>query len=82
MNLIRNRKGHLPHIIVVTAKPMPNRLASLALGTGIWIVYIILHYLIRAVKEVGSEGSAETLETLVQGNRLEDISDLPLGLAV
>ena len=35
LNLIRNRKGHLPHIVVVTAEPMPNRLASLALGTGI-----------------------------------------------
>ena len=34
LNLIRNRKGHLPHIVVVTAEPMPNRLASLALGTG------------------------------------------------
>lgn len=32
LNLIRNRKGHLPHIVVVTAEPMPNRLASLALG--------------------------------------------------
>ena len=30
LNLIRNRKGHLPHIVVVTAEPMPNRLASLA----------------------------------------------------
>ena len=33
-SMIRNRKGHLPHIVVVTAEPMPNRLASLALGTG------------------------------------------------
>lgn len=34
LNLIRNRKGSLPHIVVVTAESMPNRLASLALGTG------------------------------------------------
>ncbi|MEI2422248.1 NgoMIV family type II restriction endonuclease, partial [Arthrospira platensis SPKY2] len=34
LNLIRNRKGHTPHIVVVTAEPMPSRLASLALGTG------------------------------------------------
>ena len=52
LNLIRNRKGHLPHIVVVTAEPMPNRLASLALGTGdIDCVYhFALYELIRAVK--------------------------------
>lgn len=84
LNLIRNRKGHLPHIVVVTAEPMPNRLASLALGTGdIDCVYhFALYELIRAVKDVGSEDAVETLETLVQGKRLKDISDLPLDLAV
>ncbi len=34
LGLIRNRKGHLPHIVVVTGEPLPSRLASLALGTG------------------------------------------------
>lgn len=84
LNLIRNRKGHLPHIVVVTAEPMPNRLASLALGTGdIDCVYhFALYELIRAVEEVGSEDAREILETLVQGKRLKDISDLPLDLAV
>lgn len=84
LNLIRNRKGHLPHIVVVTAEPMPNRLASLALGTGdIDCVYhFALYELIRAVKEVGSEDAIETLETLVSGKRLKDISDLPLDLSV
>ena len=84
LNLIRNRKGHLPHIVVVTAEPMPNRLASLALGTGdIDCVYhFALYELIRAVHEVGSEDAVEILETLVQGKRLKDISDLPLDLAV
>ncbi len=84
LNLIRNRKGHLPHIVVVTAEPMPNRIASLALGTGdIDCVYhFALYELLRAVKEVGSEDAIETLETLVQGKRLKDISDLPLDLTV
>ena len=84
LNLIRNRKGHLPHIVVVTAEPMPNRIASLALGTGdIDCVYhFALYELIRAVKEVGSEDAIETLDTLVQGKRLKDISDLPLDLTV
>jgi hypothetical protein len=84
LNLIRNRKGHLPHIVVVTAEPMPNRLASLALGTGdIDCVYhFALYELIHAVEKVGSEDAIETLQTLVQGKRLKDISDLPLDLAV
>lgn len=84
LNLIRNRKGHLPHIVVVTAEPMPNRLASLALGTGdIDCVYhFALYELLRAVKEVGSEDAVEILETLVHGKRLKDISDLPLDLSV
>lgn len=84
LNLIRNRKGHLPHIVVVTAEPMPNRLASLALGTGdIDCVYhFALHELMHAVREVGTEDGIETLETLVNGRRLKDISDLSLDLAV
>lgn len=84
LNLIRNIKGHLPHIVVVTAEPMPNRMASLALGTGdIDCVYhFALYELIEAVNEVGSEDAREILETLVQGKRLKDISDLPLDLAV
>ena len=84
LNLIRNRKGHLPHIVVVTAEPMPNRLASLALGTGdIDCVYhFALYELIQAAKEVGSEHAVETLDTLVHGKRLKDISELPLDLSV
>ena len=80
--MIRNRKGHLPHIVVVTAEPMPNRLASVALGTGdIDCVYhFALYELIRAVKEVGSEDAVETLEK--PQKQLKDISDLPLDLAV
>lgn len=84
LNLIRNRKGHLPHIVVVTAEPMPNRLASLALGTGdIDCVYhFALYELQRAIKEVGSEDAMKTPDTLIQGKRLKDISDLPLDLSV
>lgn len=84
LNLIRNRKGHLPHIVVVTAEPLPSRLASLALGTGDidCMYHFALYELIRAVKEVGSEDANDLLDTLVNGKRLKDISDLPLDLAV
>ena len=84
LNLIRNRKGHLPHIVVVTGEPLPSRLASLALGTGdIDCVYhFALYELIEAVKSVGDESSNEMLNILISGKRLKDISDLPLDLAV
>ena len=84
LGLIRNRKGHLPHIVVVTAEPMPSRLASLALGTGdIDCVYhFALPELQQAVAESGAEDSIEMLRILTGGRRLKDISDLPLDLTV
>ena len=84
LGLIRNRKGHLPHIVVVTAEPLPSRLASLALGTGdIDCVYhFALPELQAAVMASGAEDSIEMLQILIDGKRLKDISDLPLDLAV
>lgn len=83
LNLIRNRKGHTPHIAAVTAEPMPSRLSSLALGTGdIDCVYhFALDELIAAIHEVGDETAKELLTVLVDGKRLRDIGDLPLDLA-
>lgn len=84
LNLIRNRKGRLPHIVVVTAEPTPSRLASLALGTGdIDCVYhIALPELQQAMKEHGNDDNVESLNTMIEGRRLKDISDLPLDLAI
>lgn len=84
LGLIRNRKGHLPHIVVVTGEPLPSRIASLALGTGdIDCVYhFALYELVKAVEQTGAEDSIEMLKMLIDGNRLKDISDLPIDLAV
>lgn len=84
LNLIRNRKGNTPHIVAVTAEPMPTRLASLALGTGdIDCVYhIALPELRRATRNSGNADQAEVLRTLVDGRRLRDIADLPFDLAI
>jgi len=84
LNLIRNRKGRLPHIVAVTAEPMPARIASIALGTGDMdcVYHFALKELIEAIDRVGSEDSAELIRTMTGGNRLKDISDLPLDLAV
>ncbi|MGO9613051.1 MAG: NgoMIV family type II restriction endonuclease [Dissulfurispiraceae bacterium] len=84
LNLIRNRKGHLPHIVVVTGEPLPSRLASIALGTGdIDCVYhFALDELLSAVKLSQAEDALELLHVMMEGKRLKDISDLPLDLAV
>lgn len=84
LNLIRNRKGRVPNIAVVTAEPLPSRLSSLALGTGdIDCVYhFALPELQQAVAAEGNEDSQESLRIMVEGKRLRDISDLPLDLAV
>ncbi|MDH1086342.1 NgoMIV family type II restriction endonuclease [Pantoea brenneri] len=84
LNLMRNRKGTLPHIMVVTAEPTPSRLASIALGTGdIDCVYhFALYELQAAVKFLGLHDAADMLAVMVDGKRLKDISDLPLDLAI
>ncbi len=84
LNLIRNRKGRTPHIAIVTAEPGPNRIASLALGTGdIDCVYhFALPELMDSVEEAKDETAFEMLQMMVQGKRLKDISDLPLDLAI
>lgn len=86
LNLIRNRKGHLPHIVVVTGEPLPSRLASLALGTGDLdcVYHFALYELVKAVREYGKDDRQDLidqLEMLIEGKRLKDISDLPLDLA-
>lgn len=84
LGLIRNRKGHLPHIAVITGEPLPSRLASLALGTGDidCLYHFALYELIEAVKQTGAEDSIELMNILIEGKRLKDISDLPLDLAI
>lgn len=82
LNLLRNRKGHLPHIAVVTAEPTPARIASIALGTGdIDCVYhFALYELEQALIELAMEDALELLKIMTIGGRLKDISDLPLDL--
>lgn len=85
LNLIRSRKGPTPHIVVVTGEPLPSRIASLALGTGdIDMVYhAFLPELVKAVHGLKDrQDIAELVDELVEGDRLRDISDLPLDLAV
>lgn len=84
LNLVRNRKGRLPHVVVVTGEPMPSRIASIALGTGdIDCVYhFALDELVESAGDLGLEDAKDLLATMIEGKRLRDISDLPLDLAI
>ena len=84
LNLVRNRKGHLPHVVVVTGEPLPGRLASIALGTG--DIDCVYHFALLELQETIEElqllDAQEILNIMVDGKRLKDIADLPLDLAV
>ena len=84
LNLVRNRKGRLPHVAVITGEPLPGRIASLALGTGdIDCVYhFALPELRQALLDLARDNTLDLLDTMVQGKRLRDISDLPLDLVI
>jgi len=90
LNLIRTRKGRAPAIAVVTAEPLPSRIASLADGTGDFdrIYHFALNELMDAVTEFakaspksGDEQRGH-LDRMVGGRRLADISDLVFDMAV
>ena len=84
LGLVRNRKGRLPHIVVVTGEPLPSRLASIAMGTGDsdCVSHFALPELVDVIDRLGAEDAKELLKILIEGKRLKDISDLPLDLAV
>lgn len=87
LNLIRNRNGHVPHIVVITAEPTPKRIASIAQGTSdLDCVYHIALPELRAAVVESLEGrrseQGEDLEMLIAAKRLRDIADLPLDLAI
>jgi hypothetical protein len=84
LNLVRNRKGRLPHVVVVTGEPTPSRLASIALGTGDvdCVYHFALYELQETVNSLGMTDAADMLAVMIDGDRLKDISDLPLDLAI
>lgn len=81
--LTRNRRGRQPHIVAVTAEPLPSRLASIAMGTGeVDAVYhVALDELVIAATTVGNQGQTDLLALLMAQHRLLDLSTLPRVLA-
>ncbi|MGI2026680.1 NgoMIV family type II restriction endonuclease [Endozoicomonas acroporae] len=84
LNLIRARKGRSPHIVSLTSEPTASRIASLALGTGDLdcVYHFALYELREALVELDADDALDLLDSMVDGKRLKDISDLPLDLAV
>lgn len=84
LNLLRGRKGRAPHIVSVTSEPMPSRIASLALGTGDLdcVYHFALYELQESLVELEKDDQLDFLQSMIEGKRLKDISDLPLDLSV
>jgi hypothetical protein len=84
LNLIRNRKGRVPHIVSITGEPLPGRIASLALGTSDLdcVYHFALPELLQVVTPSAYPDAYDTLRMLVDGKRLRDIADLPLDMCI
>jgi hypothetical protein len=84
LNLLRNRKGRSPQMIVVTAEPLPSRLMSIAVGTGDidCCYHSFLSELVESARAADLGDQLEMLDTMISGRRLRDISDLPFDLAL
>ena len=80
--LLQRRRGRAPHIIAVTAEPLPSRLASIARGTGEIdrTYHLALPELQDAVSKVGNPVQSRVLGELMANDRLADLSELPESL--
>ncbi|MEV8315314.1 NgoMIV family type II restriction endonuclease [Streptomyces sp. NPDC059900] len=83
LQMIRHRRGRLPHLVAVTAEPMPSRIAAIARGTGeVDAVYhIALDALKQAVEAVGSRQQQDDLAECIGQGRLLAYEDLAPTLA-
>ncbi|MET7892354.1 NgoMIV family type II restriction endonuclease [Streptomyces mirabilis] len=77
LQMIRHRRGRLPHLMMVTAEPMPSRLASIARGTreADAIYHVAFDALKTAVAEVGNAKQRDDLSEIIEQGRL-----LPYGV--
>ncbi len=75
-NMIRHRRGRLPHLVTVTAEPLPSRLASIARGTGeVDVTYhIAFEELAHAVSASHNQGQKNAWDEVVGQGRLRDFT--------
>lgn len=70
--MIRHRRGRQPHLVTVTAEPLPSRLTSITRGTGeVDAVYhIALEALAAAVDADGNDEQVEAWDECIGRKRL------------
>jgi hypothetical protein len=84
--MIRHRRERLPHLMTVTAEPLPSRLASIARGTGevdavYHIAFDALDAAVRNNRGLSDEQNAAWKEVTQQG-RVRPYSDLARTIAL
>ena len=81
--LIRHRRGRQPHLVTVTAEPLPTRIAAIARGTGeVDAVYhIAFEELAAAVAASSNTGQQDAWDEVVGQGRLLDYNTLGTHLA-
>jgi hypothetical protein len=90
LNMVRNRKGRLPHVTAVTMECDPAILGSLSLGTG--DIDCVYHGALTELMDTAEDAATthggtwiatrDRLRRMVDGSRLRDIADLPLDLLI
>ena len=82
VDLLRLRNGDAPYTAVVTAEPLPSRLAPIAIGSvGVDCTYhVALQELMGVVAQPRFDDARDMLEIMVEGDRVKDILDMPLDL--
>lgn len=74
--MTKHRRGRQPHMVAVTAEPMPSRLAAIARGTG--ELDCVYHASLTELRRACNEGTeADLLEELEAQERLRPLSALP-----
>jgi hypothetical protein len=81
--MIRHRRGRQPHLVAVTAEPLPSRLQAIARGTGeVDAVYHIAYEALDwAVRRVGNEIQKNAWNECIQQRRVLNYAELVPTLA-
>ena len=81
--MIRHRRGRQPHLVTLTAEPLPTRLASIARGTGeVDATYhVAFDALAAAVGEIGNAEQRSAWDEVVEQGRLKPYCELAPTLA-
>jgi len=66
----RHRRGRQPHIVTVTAEPLPSRLAAITRGTGEvdTVYHVAFEELVNATEAAGTDEQKTVLTELITQN--------------